>query len=74
MKGEIKGIGKIHSSKFPKIEGVLLVKGLTSNLISISQLCDQGFNVNFRKAECIITNNNSEVTMKGIRNKDNGYL
>ena len=74
MKGEIKGTRKIHGTKFPNIEGVLFVKGLTSNLINISQLCDQGFNVNFTKAEYIITNKKGEVTMKGIRNKDNSYL
>ena len=30
--------------------------------------------MNFTKAECIITNKNGEVTMKGIRNKDNYCL
>src|ERR1051325_1644401 len=74
MKGEIKGTGKIQMSKLPNIEEVFLVKGLTSNLINISQLCDQGFNVNFTKDECIITNKDGEVTMKGRRNNDNCYL
>ncbi|MCI63984.1 gag-pol polyprotein, partial [Trifolium medium] len=40
-KGEIKGVGKLVNSGLPKLDNVLLVKGLTANLISISQLCDQ---------------------------------
>ncbi|KAK2369225.1 gag-protease polyprotein [Trifolium repens] len=35
-KGEIKGIGKLINSGLPKLENVLLVKGLKANLISIS--------------------------------------
>jgi hypothetical protein len=43
-KGEIKGIVKLVNSGLPKLEDVLLVKELKANLISISQLCDQGLN------------------------------
>ncbi|XP_058725802.1 uncharacterized protein LOC131597105 [Vicia villosa] len=50
-KGEIKGVGKLDCSGVPNLEGVLLVKGLTANLISISQLCDDGYQVNFTKAD-----------------------
>lgn len=35
-KGEIKGIGKLECPGAPKLDNILLVKGLTSNLISIS--------------------------------------
>ena len=55
-KGEIKGIGKLNCPGVPNLDNVLLVKGLTANLINISQLCDQGLNVNFTKTECLITN------------------
>ncbi|MCI54039.1 gag-pol polyprotein, partial [Trifolium medium] len=55
-KGEIKGEGKLINSGLPKLNNVLLVKGLTANLISISQLCDQGMKVNFTKSECLVTN------------------
>jgi hypothetical protein len=48
-KGEIMGIGKLINNQLPKQENVLLVGGLTKNLISISQLCDQGLEVNFTK-------------------------
>ena len=60
-KGEIKGVGKLECSGVPKLDDVLLVKGLTANLISIIQLCDQGFKVNFTKEECLICNENNEV-------------
>ena len=53
---------------------MLLVKGLTTNLISISQLCYQGFKVNFSKEECLMCNEKNEVVMKGIRSKDNCYI
>ncbi|GAU50915.1 hypothetical protein TSUD_411150, partial [Trifolium subterraneum] len=73
-KGEIIGIGKLINKSLPKLENVLLVKGLTANLISISQLCDQGLKVNFTKTECLVTNENDEFLMKGVRSKDNCYL
>ncbi|MCI16681.1 gag-pol polyprotein, partial [Trifolium medium] len=73
-KGEIKGIGKLINSGLPKLDNVLLVKGLTANLISISQLCDQGMKVNFTKSECLVTDDKGDVLMKGVRSKDNFYL
>ncbi|GAU35618.1 hypothetical protein TSUD_30350 [Trifolium subterraneum] len=73
-KGEIKGIGNLINKGLPKLNNVLLVKGLTANLISISKLCDQGLKVNFTKSECLITNNKNTVIMKGARSKDNCYL
>jgi hypothetical protein len=39
-KGEILGIGKLINNDLPNLENVLLVRGLTANLISISQLYD----------------------------------
>ncbi|CAJ2654309.1 unnamed protein product [Trifolium pratense] len=73
-KGEIKGIGRLIDNGLPKLENVLLVKGLTANLISISQLCDQGMRVNFTKNECLVSNNEGNILMKGVRSKDNCYL
>lgn len=73
-KGEIKGVGKLDYTRLPSLDNVLFVKGITTNLISISQICDQGLKVNFNKSECFITNENNEVVMKGARSKDNCYL
>lgn len=60
-KGEIKGIKKLDYLGLPNLDDVLLVKRLTINLISISQLCDQGLKVNFNKSECMVTNEKDEV-------------
>jgi hypothetical protein len=46
-KGKIMGIGNLIKHGRPRLDNVILVKGLTANLISISQLCDQGLVVNF---------------------------
>ncbi|KAK2455973.1 cysteine-rich RECEPTOR kinase [Trifolium repens] len=73
-KGEILGIGKLVNKELPNLENVLLVKGLTANLISISQLCDQGLRVNFTKEECLVSNDEGEILMRGTRSKDNCYL
>jgi hypothetical protein len=51
-KGKIVGIGDLVSEGPPRLNNVLLVKGLAANLISISQLCDQGLSVNFSKTGC----------------------
>ncbi|CAJ2644227.1 unnamed protein product [Trifolium pratense] len=72
--GEIKGIGNLIDNGLPNLDNVLLVKGLTANLISISQLCDQGMKVNFTKSECLVTNEEGKLLMKGVMSKDNCYL
>jgi len=56
VEGKILGIGSLVNNGFLKLDNVLLVKGLASNLISISQLCDQGINVYFNKSKCLVTN------------------
>lgn len=43
-------------------------------MVSISQLCDQGLSVNLNKEECIITNKDHEMVMKGPKSKKNCYL
>ena len=73
-KGKIKGIGKLVRSGSPCLDDVLLVEGLTANMISISQLCDQGLIMNFNKSECLVVSSNQEVLMRGARSKDNCYM
>jgi hypothetical protein len=72
--GRVQGVGDVCNKKSPKLENVLLVKGLVSNLISISQLCDQGLEVNFTKTECHVTDRVGKVLMKGIRSEDDCYI
>ena len=56
QKGMIAGVGKIGIPPYPCIDKVLYVKGLKHNLLSISQLCDSGYDVAFNKGECTIRN------------------
>jgi len=72
-KGKILGSGNLIDSDLPNLNNVLLVKGLNINLISISQLCDQGMTVRFSKSECIVTDEKDEVLMRGIKTKNNFY-
>ncbi|KAK8578905.1 hypothetical protein V6N13_142162 [Hibiscus sabdariffa] len=53
-KGHIEGIGSIGNHSSILIENVLYVNGLKHNLLSISQLCDKGFNVLFDANGCKI--------------------
>jgi hypothetical protein len=73
-KGRIRGIGKLVRTGSPSLDDVLLVEGLTENLISISQLCDQGLEVRFSKEECLVIAENQETVMRGARSKDNCYM
>ena len=72
--GEIKGVRKLVCDGCPRLDNVLYVKGLIANLISISQLCDQGLLVNFSKSECLVKNEKEVVLMKGISSEDINYL
>ena len=55
-RGNIKVIGKLVYPGPPRLYDMLLVEGLISNLINISQLCDQSLNVSFNISECIVSN------------------
>ncbi|RDX72476.1 hypothetical protein CR513_48039, partial [Mucuna pruriens] len=43
------------------IPNILYVKGLKHNLLSISQLCDSGYDVSFNKGECIVRGCNDSI-------------
>ena len=38
------------------IENISIVEGLKHNLLSISQFCDKGFDMSFKKERCLISN------------------
>ena len=69
QKGLIIGVGKVCIPYYPSINNVLLVKGLKHNLLSISQLCDSGYNVtfNFNKDMCIIQNKDNSLLLSTKR-------
>ena len=49
VKGRVLGKGTLDFEGLPRLKNMLHVKGLTANLISISQLCDQNLLVKFTK-------------------------
>ncbi|KAL8124233.1 hypothetical protein AgCh_012028 [Apium graveolens] len=58
------GYGKI---KFGNVN-VALVVGLKHNLISVSQICDKDYHVNFYKEHCeIVRKSNGKITLNGVR-------
>jgi len=54
-KGKIRGKGTIVKLNSAKIENVQYVEGLKHSLLSISQLCDSGFEVVFKRNICEIS-------------------
>ena len=59
IKGYTLGYGKIKKENII-IEKVVLVYGLKHNLLSISQLCDNGNKVHFSQKACFIANKETE--------------
>ena len=56
-KGEVLGLGKIAISNDQSITNVLLVESLGYKLLSVSQLCEKGYN-------CLFTNEGVTVTRR----------
>ena len=69
-KGKIIGVGKNISTS---INNVYLVDGLKYNLLSISQLCDKGYNVLFEHSKCIIHERNNNQILFTTQWCDNIY-
>jgi hypothetical protein len=46
-KGDVLGFGKIAISNDNSISNILIVEGLGYNLLSVSQLCEMGYNFLF---------------------------
>ena len=65
-KGAILGKGSVGNPSTTTLSGVHLVEGLKHNLLSISQLCDKGYKVNFTNTCCIIENTEHNIVFKGI--------
>ncbi|KAG9450313.1 hypothetical protein H6P81_010278 [Aristolochia fimbriata] len=72
-KGAVLGCGTLALEGMPSLTGVLLVKGLKANLISISQLCDQNLAVQFTKEGCCVSDSNNQSVLQGVRTADNCY-
>ena len=55
------------------MKDVLYIKGLKANLISITQICDQDFLVQFSKKGCVIINEVGIQVFEGYRTTNNCY-
>ncbi|GAA0174181.1 hypothetical protein LIER_27624 [Lithospermum erythrorhizon] len=73
-RAKIVGKGQLRAQGLLHLDGVLLVEGLTANLIRISQLCDHGMKVYFNKDGCTVNNSCDQTVMKGVRSTNNCYI
>ena len=72
-KSVIRGIGIIDIPGLPMFEDVWFVDGLKANMLSISQICDNGLNVLFIKYEYEIVDDGGDCKCVGIRTANNCY-
>ncbi|CAM8923724.1 unnamed protein product [Rhodiola kirilowii] len=72
-KSRVIGCGTLKVPDLPALEDTLLVDGLTMNLISISQLCDNGHYVSFSRDSCLVLNEHGDSVMKGRRRANDCY-
>src|ERR1044072_3434847 len=73
QKGKIIGSGTIGYGKSSSIKNVLLVEGLMHNLLSISQLADNGYDVTFNQKSCqVVSQKDGSIIFNGKR-KNNIY-
>ena len=70
-KSMIKGIGIVDIPGLLVFEDVWYVDGLKANLLSISQICDNGLNVLFTKYECEILDGGGDCMCVGVKIADN---
>ena len=65
--------GIVEIPRLPLLKDVLYIKGLKANLLSITQICDEDFLVQFLKKGCIIIDEEGIQVLKGNRITDNCY-
>lgn len=74
VKARVIWYGKLNYICLPALENVLLINGLTTNLLSKSHLCDQDLEVHFTKLNCIVINDDSNSVMTSNQSIDDYYL
>ena len=70
---QVLGRGTVDIPRLPLLTDVLYIKGLKVNLLSITQICDKDFLVQFSKKGCLILNEEGVQVLKGLRTTDNCY-
>ncbi|XP_068466509.1 uncharacterized protein [Phaseolus vulgaris] len=73
-RGRIIGRGTVGTGSSTTIENVLYVEGLRQSLLSISQLCDKGYKVNFKSNGCTISHDSSGKVLFTGKRVNNIYL
>ena len=72
-KSMIRGIGIVDIPGLLVFEDVWYVDGLKANILSISQICDNGLNVLFTKYKCEILDGGGDCMYVGVRTANNYY-
>ena len=72
--GNIIGIDNIKIGSSLLIENVILIDGLKHNLLSISQLCDQGFKVIFDDFSCNVLDSKTNACILSRFGENNVYI
>ena len=70
---QVLGKGTVEIPGLPLLEDVLYIKGLKANLLSITQICDENFIVQFSKKGCIIIDEEGIHVLEGNRTTENCY-
>ena len=65
--------GTIEIPGLPPLKYFLYIKGLKANLMSITQICDEDFLVQFSKKGCVIINEVGIQVLEGYRTTNNCY-
>ena len=74
FKARVVSIGSVGFVGTTQVEQVLLVDGLKHNLLSISQLCDEGNIVTFEHDKCIIKSPESKEIRFVTQRRKNMYV
>ena len=63
---QVLGKRTVEIPRLPLLKNVLYIKGLKANLLSIAQICDENFLVQFSKKGCIIIDEEGIQVLEGI--------
>ena len=73
QKGKIIGYGTIGNKTLPSITNVLLVDGLMHNMLPISQLSDDGYDIIFNQKACKAVSQKDGTILFNRKRKNNIY-
>lgn len=68
---QIKGRGSLILNNNTPIHDVYYVERLKHNLLSVSQICDSGYNISFNSQGCTIITNYGKIVASGLRTHEN---